>query len=462
RLWGAAKHYQSTGIHRPLYADAIALSPLNIDKTKLIIVTLDMCTMMPKPYNELLSKINKITSIPTKNIIVTFSHTHSAGWLFEPEDHKYPGTEMIPSYLQSLYTKVSEACIQAISNMQEAIITYAEGKCNLACNRDFWDDNINSYVVGFNPDVPADDTIIVARITNKQGKLLATIVNYACHPTTLAWQNTLISPDFIGAMRETIEKNTNSPCIFLQGASGDLCPREGYVGDTTIADKNGRQLAYAVLSVLESMGPPEMDYQYINMIESGARLGEWSYVPFTAERKRDTSLFIGGSYVIDLPMKESLPKPEELKKQVEYWEKLQKEAIKRGDEKAARDAGAFAERCRRLLSRLMHLDNLTTYPLNLHIYRFGDAIWIFIEGEIYSLLQTELRKKFEGQTILISTLAGSWLIGYITPIQMYKKGAYHYQSQVSLAAPGSLEKIIERISYEIMKLNNTTNILGFT
>ena len=48
------------------------------------------------------------------------------------------------------------------------------------------------------------------------------MVNYACHPTTLAWENTLISPDFPGAMREVVERATAAPCVFLQGASGDL------------------------------------------------------------------------------------------------------------------------------------------------------------------------------------------------------------------------------------------------
>ena len=32
-------------------------------------------------------------------------------------------------------------------------------------------------------------------------------MNYACHPTTLAWQNTLISPDYVGAC-EVIERET--------------------------------------------------------------------------------------------------------------------------------------------------------------------------------------------------------------------------------------------------------------
>ena len=40
---------------------------------------------------------------------------------------------------------------------------------------------------------------------NQNSKAVAVVVNYACHPTTLAWQNTLISPDYPGALRELVE-----------------------------------------------------------------------------------------------------------------------------------------------------------------------------------------------------------------------------------------------------------------
>ena len=46
---------------------------------------------------------------------------------------------------------------------------------------------------------------MLARVTDPRGRLLATMINYACHPTTLAWDNTLISPDYIGALREVVE-----------------------------------------------------------------------------------------------------------------------------------------------------------------------------------------------------------------------------------------------------------------
>ena len=58
---------------------------------------------------------------------------------------------------------------------------------------------------GYNPAVAADDTLVVGRVTSDSGDaVIATVVNYACHPTTLSWENTLISPDFVGAMREVV------------------------------------------------------------------------------------------------------------------------------------------------------------------------------------------------------------------------------------------------------------------
>src|SRR6185437_3271378 len=108
------------------------------------------------------------------------------------------------------------------------------------------------------------------RMTDASGRPLATLVNYACHPTTLAWENTLLSPDYVGAMRETVERDLGVPAVFAQGASGDLGPRHGFVGDTAIADQNGRQLGYAALSALALLGPPATDFRYRGPVISGA------------------------------------------------------------------------------------------------------------------------------------------------------------------------------------------------
>src|SRR5262249_15424540 len=151
------------------------------------------------------------------------------------ERQNLPGGDLIAPYLSSLGQKVSTLVREARASARPAVVAYATGRCALAAQRDFWDEASRQFVCGFNPTAFADDTVLVGRVTSPEGSPIASIVNYACHPTTLAWQNTLISPDFPGSMRDLVERNTGAPCVFLQGASGDLGPREGYVGDPAIA-----------------------------------------------------------------------------------------------------------------------------------------------------------------------------------------------------------------------------------
>src|SRR5439155_22763962 len=113
------------------------------------------------------------------------------------------------------------------------------------------------------------------RVQALDGRPLATIVHYACHPTTLAWENSLLSPDYVGATRETVEAAAGVPCVVLQGACGDLGPRRGFVGDVAVADANGRQLGYAALEALAGLAPTMTDLTYDGPVVSGPPLGAW-------------------------------------------------------------------------------------------------------------------------------------------------------------------------------------------
>jgi hypothetical protein len=234
-LWGAARHDRATGIHRPLTAKVMVFEGVDGAGERMI--------------------------------------------RFLPDRLNLPGGELILSYLRETEEKVPNACERAIADLRDAVITYASGCCGMAANRDYWDEIKGVHACGFNPDAPADDALVAARVTDTSGRLAATVVNYACHPTTLAYDNSLLSPDYVGAMREEIERATRAPCVFVLGASGDLGPRDGYTGDAEVADRNGRQVAYAALSALASLGPPATDFVYQGPIISGATLGTWGGVP---------------------------------------------------------------------------------------------------------------------------------------------------------------------------------------
>jgi len=447
-MWGAARHHRATGVHRPLTAEAMVFAPLDETRLPVLRLQIDHVGMTATHQATVIDMLSQATKLPAENIITTFSHTHSSG-NFSADRVHLPGGELIGGYVEELNQKLVTVATQALANVQEAVITYGRGRCSMATNRDYWDDDSNFYACGYNPGVPADDTLLVARMTDKEGALLATVVNYACHPTTLAWENTLISPDYVGALREVVEEATGAPCIFALGACGELGPRQSHQGKTEVADNNGRNVGYAALATMATMDPPATDFAYQGPVISGATLGTWTHQPLSEERLQQTALFTGGSYMVELPQK-PLPDPVALEAEMEEWGTRQQEADERGETVAARDYGARLERARRWIMRVRHLIDRPTCPYHFTVHRLGDAFWITVGGEPYSLIQTELRQRFPDHPIIFSPLAGDFQVAYLLPSDRYGKGLY--QEEPSILAQGCLEILIEAVTERVQAL----------
>ena len=388
--------------------------------------------------DNLLDAVSEAADILREELIVVFSHTHAAG-LMGLERGNLPGGDLIAPYLESVATRVAELVKETQTKLQPATILYATGHCNLAAHRDYWDEDNQLWACGYDPDTPADDTVLTARAHAEDGTLLATLVNYACHPTTLAWDNTLISPDYPGAMRETIEEVTGVPCLFLQGASGELGPVEGFVGDTSVADRNGRQLGHAALSAIESLPDPNTRFEYTGPVVSGATLGEWKYNELPDEFSDSNAFWQLVRQIIPLPIRPGTPTTQGVETELAEWEK-----------KDTPDARAMAERKRRLLHRLSQLPAGDNFPLEAVVLRLGGAVWIIIQGEHYSVLQKVLRERFPETPLIISTVASHWGASYLPPKELYDKGIY--QESIAITAAGSLEKVIETIGGQIEEL----------
>jgi hypothetical protein len=464
RMWGAARHDRATGVHRPLVADVLVFAPLapRGDPGRqgagavepgggrvLIRAHLDLVGLPQRRHQELLKALSEATGVPAEDVVVAYSHSHSAGWLV-PDRAGLPGGELIAPYLDDLATRLGEAARRAVAGLQPATVTYATGHCAVGANRDYWDAAGGRYVCGLNPDGAADDTLVAARFADQQGGTVATLVNYACHPTTLAWENTLLSPDFPGAMRETVERATGAPCVFAQGACGDVGPRYGFVGDPRAADRNGEELGYAALAALTSLRPPATDLRYDGPVVSGATLGVWGDSPFSEERLAQTARFEGGAYSVDLPLK-TLPDPEALQRELATWELRQREADARGETIVARDCGARAERARRWLGRLADLPAGPNYAMRFWVHRLGDAVWVACGGEPYSALQVELRRRFPDSVVVLSPLAGALQVAYLLTAERYGLGLY--QEEPSILAAGSLEQLTGAIAARIGSLS---------
>jgi hypothetical protein len=416
RNWGAATHETAKGIHRPLTATALTLQA-GSDDSPLVLVSMDLGWWRRKQDEwELRSAVLEALSLDPARLMISFTHTH-AGPCICREDADKPGGHLVPAYLEGLREAVIRAAQRALENREPAVLEWSRGRCDLARNRDLPDPAGDRYICGYYPPGPADDTLLVGRVTTEAGRPLATLVNYACHPTTLAWENRLISPDYVGAMREVVEAATgNAPCLFLQGASGELAPREQYTANTDLPDAHGRQLGYAVLSVLEGMLPSQRQLVYARAVESGAPLAVWERASSQASSTLKAVLTD-----VEVPLK-PWPTVAEIDAQLQNCQDR-----------------AFAERLARQRRVRESVGDGETARIPVWCWRVGEAFFVGQGNEAYSRLQTELRAEFRETPVVVMNVVNGH-IGYLPPAELYEEDIYPvWQTPY---APDSLERTI--------------------
>jgi hypothetical protein len=116
------------------------------------------------------------------------------------------------------------------------------------------------------------------------------------------------------------------------------------------------------------------------------------------------------------------------------------------DEEASR-LRALVERKTRMVHRLKQLPSGSYFPLEVLLLQMGDAVWVGVQGEAYSLLQTELRRRFPAKAVVVASIGADWGASYLPPRRVYGTGIY--QDQIAAVAGGSLEQLIDSISNRV-------------
>jgi len=415
RSWGAARHDRAEGIHMPLLLTCVTLRASREDRP-FVLLSADLGVWRDAAVGEKIREaILREFSVPLSQLMFCLTHTH-AGPVLSPDDAEKPGGDLIEPYIAALTGKVLEAVRAAMDTAVPAVLTWNYGTCRLAEDRDFEDKKGGGVVTGFNPSKSADDTLLVGRITDLANNITGVLVNYACHPTTLAWENRLISPDYVGAMREVIRRHTDAPCLFLQGASGELAPRRQYVADTKIADSNGRTLGHAVLAALEDMLPAGIKLSFDKVVRSGADLGVWRAEPYEVSGTLEAAV-TEVTYQL---------KPMPSLKEIEQQYRATEDRVAR-------------ERLWRQRSLRINLGDGDSAKVGLWAWRVGDALLIGQPNEAYSEFQIKIRSEIPGAIAVINLANGS--AGYLAPRALYDKPIYQVWQSPFMA--GSLERLYE-------------------
>jgi hypothetical protein len=428
RSWGSSRHDIASGIHKPLLASCIVFAPAAqaARGEPLALLALDLSWWSSKGDEvELRSAILAASGLHERQLMFHPSHTHSAPRT-APEFADRPGGHLIAPYRAQLIATCVGLIAKALADLAPAILTWRAGHCALAFNRELLSPVDGRLLCGINPAARADDTLLVGRVVGADGAVRATLVNYACHPISLGGGNTLISPDYVGAMRETVEASSGGECIFLHGASGNQAPRRSFESDVRYADQNGREVGFSALSVLASMFAPQHALAFAGAEESGTPLAIWQERSTAAAGAIEARRITLRLEIADLPSREQLQQ----------------------DIRAATESFMVERLTRRLLQRESVGDG-TEGDFTFLIWRLGDAFIVGTPAEMHTAFQLELRRRFPASSIAILNIVNGYA-SYLPPREDYAVGAY--PTRVAVYKMGSMERVLEAADHAMQAM----------
>jgi neutral ceramidase len=268
-MWGySARSSNATGTLDPLYARVLVLES---GEMRLALVALDLGrTFGPVSLARLREGARNSGGI--SYVLAVASHTHS-GPVVKDE---YPSGEP-PAWENAALGKIIGAINDAHQRVVPCRLGTGYGVAYIAHNRRRLDPDGTVTMVARNetriPTSPVDATVSVLRVDASDGRPLAVLVNYACHPVVFGPDNLQYSADFPAATCKNVEAGFGGQplCIFLQGAPGDINP---YYATTALEqdavqrrDWEGEQLGQEVARVAKGIHTEEAVHPSLQFAE---------------------------------------------------------------------------------------------------------------------------------------------------------------------------------------------------
>ncbi len=280
---GIAMH----GYYVPRFAkgflDDLAASALAISKngTDILLMSVDQCLIQTELCDRYLAAISKATGTPKENIFLSCTHTHT-GPNITPDAMFEADEAPIRWHADFLKQRLCDVATLALADRKNAKMAFIEGEApsRIAYIRRYrmkdgsvmtcppvGDENID------HPIGTLDQRVNILRF-DREGAESIVLLNYGIHADTIGGE--LISSDFVGHLRRTVEKALDgTKCMFFPGAQGDVgsthvFPEGGDMNDTEISFDNemkspgmarfvGRALAGVVLEVYDKAEYVDVD-----------------------------------------------------------------------------------------------------------------------------------------------------------------------------------------------------------
>lgn len=418
-----------------LETEVIALS---CGDKKIAVISVDAVRVETLLCNKLYVSIEKATGISKDGIFITATHTHTGPYASLKEE--FYSQEIIAKYTDFLEQRIVDAVTMAFNDLKPAkmgyIVGYAPERVAYIRRYKMKDGTTMTCPPINDPDIDhpigeLDQRVNVIRF-DREGADSVVIVNYGLHADTTNGE--LISADWPGAMRRTIEKALDGvQAVFLQGCEGDVgstnvFPSGGDMNDTEISFDNemkspgmarfvGRALAGTVLQVYDKVNYTDVDE--IGII----------------------------SKKILIPSNK--PKPDDMPLARKYLQ-LHEEGR---DEEIPYEAMELTT----VLAKAKRMCRLENGPENFEFeltgMKLGEVAFVGIPGEPFTDVGVGI-KDTEGWPIILPCALTNGSEGYFPMMSAYDEGGYEALS--SRFKAGVAEKIIEESKNLLNELKDTS------
>ena len=397
--WGNQVHEISEGNDLELWATVLVVE--GADGARAAIADIDLCILDDAQAARARSMIAQAANLPAERVAVGTTHNHSVpvtlelggAWIRRNRD-------LVVPYVESVFDAIGRAAADATAAMRPVRVGAGRGSSPLAVNRRMTKPD-GTAAVGLNWGGVVDQALTVVRLDGDDDLPVATIVHYACHPIILGPDNTYVTPEYPGIVKRVVEASLGGHCLFVQGACGDIGPRELFVSDLPTYRRLGAMIGHeAAATAFRSSWRGYR--QRLRDGEASAWIASFEYEP---DVEPDGTVSVARE-TLPLPLRDDLGDPSTWRLDADRCE--DEAYVARADSAShaeVRELTVQTKFARMRAERGEALAGLEAYPLLVHGVRLGPVALVGVPVELFSEIGTWIREASPFQTTLVS---GYW------------------------------------------------------
>jgi hypothetical protein len=333
---------------------------------RVVLVTSDFQGVPKMMSDQVFAQLKQKFGLDREQVMITFSHNHCGPRLGDDLVDYYPveadQVELVNEYTGQMVTRLVAMVGESLSKIAPASLQIGEGQATFAVNRrNNREADVPSLIENGTPLAgPVDHSVPVMTVSSAQGRLIAILFGYACHPTTLSFLTWC--GDYPGfAQLELEENHPGATAMFVNTCGGDQNPLPRR--SVELCERYGHRLAVGVEDALK---------QPLKSVSAGLRTAfEYVELPY-----------------LDVVTRAEL-------------------------EGFSRDSNAIRARwAQRLLKNLDAGEKFgASYPYPVHVWRLGRELLMIGQGA-ETVVDYALRFKSEFGP-------GTWVLGYVDDMISY-------------------------------------------